>query len=169
MTGKEKMQCEVVKGLAKAGVSALVVFHLENGLTSVGSEVIETAEQVGLPLIVIPKNNPAEYADAIEQIMDKLLYGDNFKNSLINNTIYHLLNFEKHKTFQGALREAALNNEFQVILLSKDFNPILSIETRQKATIADAIRLGKERDVEKGGVYTFIDVNGVLTYWAQSL
>lgn len=165
MDGKEKMQCEVVKGLAKAGASALVIFHLENGLTSAGSEIIETAEQVGLPLIVIPKNNRAEYADAIEQIMDKLLYGDNFKNNLINNTIYHLLNFEKHKTFQGALREAALNNEFQVILLSKDFNPILSIETRQKATIADAIRLGKERDVEKGGIYTFIDVNGVLTYW----
>ncbi len=165
MTGKEKLQCEVVKGLAKAGVSALVVFHLENGLTSTDGEVIETAEQVGLPLIVIPKNNEAEYADAIEQIMDKLLYGDNFKNSLINNTIYHLLNFEKHKTFQGALREAALNNEFQVVLLSKDFNPILSIETRQRTTIADAIRLGKERDVEKAGIYTFIDVNGVLTYW----
>lgn len=165
MTGKEKMQCEVVKGLAKAGVSALVVFHLEKGLTSTDSEVIETAEQVGLPLIVIPKNNTAEYADAIEQVMDKLLYGDNFKNSLINNTIYHLLNFEKHKTFQGALREAALSNEFQVVLLSKDFNPILSIETRQKTTIADAIRLGKERDVEKAGIYTFIDVNGVLTYW----
>jgi len=165
MMGKEKMQCEVIKGLAKAGVSALVIFHLERGLTSTDSEVIETAEQLGLPLIIIPKNNPAEYADAIEQIMDKLLYGDNFKNSLINNTIYHLLNFEKHKTFQGALREAALSNEFQVVLLSKDFNPILSIETRQKTTIADAIRLGKERDVEKAGIYTFIDVNGVLTYW----
>ncbi|MBR5315767.1 MAG: PucR family transcriptional regulator [Firmicutes bacterium] len=165
MAGKEKLQCEVVKGLAKAGVSALVIFHVEKGLTSTDSEVIETAEQVGLPLIVIPQNNKAEYADAIEQIMDKLLYGDNFKNSLINNTIYHLLNFEKHKTFQGALREAALSNEFQVVLLSKDFNPILSIETRQKTTIADAIRLGKERDVEKAGIYTFIDVNGVLTYW----
>jgi len=165
MIGKEKMQCEVIKGLAKAGVSALVVFHLERGLTSTDSEVIETAEQIGLPLIIIPQNNTAEYADAIEQIMDKLLYGDNFKNSLINNTIYHLLNFEKHKTFQGALREAALSNDFQVVLLSKDFNPILSVETRQKTTIADAIRLGKERDVEKAGIYTFIDVNGVLTYW----
>ncbi|WP_462377898.1 PucR family transcriptional regulator ligand-binding domain-containing protein, partial [Emergencia timonensis] len=165
MTGKEKLQCEVVKGLAKEGVSALVIFHVEKGLTGADSEVIETAEQVGLPLIVIPKNNKAEYSDAIEQIMDKLLYGDNFKNSLINNTIYHLLNFEKHKTFQAALREAAVSNDFQVVLLSKDFNPILSIETRQKTTIADAIRMGKERDVEKAGIYTFIDVNGVLTYW----
>ena len=58
-----------------------------------------------------------------------------------------------------------MSNDFQVVLLSKDFNPILSIETRQRTTIADAIRLGKERDVEKAGIYTFIDVNGVLTYW----
>lgn len=165
MTGKEKLQCEAVKGLAKAGVSALVVFHVEKGLTGTGSELVETAEQVGLPLVLVPKNNPAEYADAIEQIMDKLLYGDNFKNSLINNTIYHLLNFERHKTFQAALHEAAVSNDFQVVLLSRDFNPILSIETRQRTTIADAIRLGKERDVEKAGIYTFIDVNGVLTYW----
>ena len=167
MEGKEKLQCEVVKGLAKEGVSALVIFHVERGLTDTDSEVVETAEQVGLPLIIIPKNNPAEYADAIEQIMDKLLYGDNFKNSLINNTIYHLLNFERHKTFQAALHEAAVSNDFQVVLLSKDFNPILSIETRQRTTIADAIRMGKERDVEKAGIYTFIDVNGVLTYWGS--
>lgn len=165
MTGKEKMQCEVVKGLAKEGVSALVIFHVEKGLTGADGEVIETAEQVGLPLIIIPQNNEAEYADAIEQIMDKLLYGDNFKNSLINNTIYHLLNFEKYKTFQAALREAAVSNDFQVVLLSKDFNPILSIETRQRTSIADAIRMGKRRDVEKAGIYTFIDVDGVLTYW----
>lgn len=165
MAGKEKLQCEVVKELAKEGVSALVIFHVERGLTGAYSTVIEVAEQVGLPLIIIPDNNKAEYFDAIEQIMDKLLYGDNFKNSLINNTIYHLLNFEKHSNFQTALREAAVSNDFQCILLSKDFNPILTIETRQRATIADAIRLGKERDVEKTGIYTLIDVDGVLTYW----
>lgn len=169
MAGKEKLQCEVVKELAKEGISALVIFHVERGLTGAYSSVIETAEQVGLPLIILPETNTAEYSDAIEQIMDKLLYGDNFKNSLINNTIYHLLNFEKHSNFQTALREAAVSNDFQCILLSKDFNPILTIETRQRATIADAIRLGKERDVEKTGIYTLIDVDGVLTYWGPIL
>lgn len=165
IANNETEKSEIIKGLAKEGVTAIVVFHMPNGLTSVGASVIETAEQVGLPLIVIPKNNPAEYSDVIEQVMDKLLYGDNFKNGLINNTIYHLLDFEKHSNFQAALKEAAVSNEFQVILLSKDFNPILTVETRQKTTIADAIRLGKERDIEKAGIYTFIDVNGVLTYW----
>ena len=101
----------------------------------------------------------------IEEVMDKLLYGTNFKNGLINNTIYHILDFERHSSFQSALKEAALSNEFQVVMLSRDFNPILTVETRQKTTVADAIRLGKEKNVEKEGVYTFIDVNGVLTYW----
>ena len=50
-------------------------------------------------------------------------------------------------------------------MLSKDFNPILTVETRHQTTIEEAIKLGKERDVEKSGIYTFINVNGVLTYW----
>lgn len=165
MMDDEKLQCKVVKGLAEAGVAAIAVFHSKNGLSSISEDVVKAAEESGLPLIVIPNNNTSEYSEVIEQIMDKIRYGDNFKNSLINNTIFHLLNFERHQNFQSALREAALNNDFQVIMLSLDFNPILAIETRHKATIADAIRLGKERDVEKTGIYTFIDVNGVLTYW----
>ena len=157
---------EIVKRLAKAGVSAIVVFRQSNGLTSIGESVVKTAEEYGLPLIVLPRENTSLYENIIEDIMDELRYGDNFKNGLINNTIYHLLDFEKHSNFQSALKEAALSNNFQVVLLSRDFNPILAIETRQKATIADAIRLGKERDVDKkSGIYTFIDVNGVLTYW----
>ena len=81
--------------------------------------------------------------------MAKILYSDNFSNRLISNTIFHLLNFEKHSSFQEALRQAAINNDFQIIILSEDFNPILTVETRHDATIADAIRLGKERQVEK--------------------
>ncbi|MCH4110804.1 MAG: hypothetical protein LKF10_07320, partial [Eubacterium sp.] len=41
----------------------------------------------------------------------------------------------------------------------------INAEYCQKVAISDAIRTGKERDVEKSGIYTFIDVNGVLTYW----
>ena len=48
-------------------------------------------------------------------------------------------------TFQSAVKEAAINNDFQLILLSEDFNPVLTIETRHQATIQDAIRLGRER------------------------
>ena len=88
-----------------------------------------------------------------------------FENRRISNTIFHLLNFEAYSNFKDALYEAAVSNDFQIILLSEDFNPILSIETRHRTTISEAIRLGKQKNVEKAPVYTMIDVNGVLTYW----
>ena len=96
MKGNEALQTEVVRELAKCGISALVVFHAKNGITAADTDVLEAAESMALPLILIPNGNESQYSDAIEQVMDKLLYGDNFKNSLINNTIYHLLNFERN-------------------------------------------------------------------------
>ncbi len=158
-------QVELVKVLSNAGNSALILFYVGSMTTHLSREVVDAANQVGLPLIVLPENKNVSYSDIIHELMEKILYGDNFANRLISNTIFHLLNFEKHSNFQAAVREAAINNDFQLIILSYDFNPILSVETRHKATIADAIRLGRERDMEKSAVYTMIDVNGVLTYW----
>jgi len=90
---------------------------------------------------------------------------ETFSNSLISNTIYHLLNFEKHSSFQSAAREAAINNNFQIVLLSQDFNTVFSVETQHRATIEDAIRHGIEKDVDKNQINTRVNVNGVLTYW----
>lgn len=155
----------ILSALTREGVSALVLFHQEGrGAKDLSALAVE-AEKIGIPLIQIPEESHVRYADVINQVTDRVLYGDSFKNGLINNTIYHLLNFEKHNDFRLALKDAAISNEFQVVLLSKDFNPILTVETRQRTTIADAIRMGKEKDVEKNSIYTFIDVNGVLTYW----
>lgn len=161
----EEDKGSIVKILSKKGAAALVVFAQKNGKHAVTDSLAALADSIGFPLIAVSGDNPSNYSNVIEDVMDKLLYGTNFKNGLINNTIYHLLDFERHSNFQSALKEAALSNEFQVVLLSRDFNPILTVETRQKTTIADAIRLSKGKNVEKEGVYTFIDVNGVLTYW----
>ena len=157
-------QCELIRAVSRRGCAALVVYYVGRAMGKLDEKVIEAAERELMPLILMPAD--AEYVDAITEVMDKVLYGDNFSNSLINNTVFHLLNFEKHSNFQSAVREAAINNDFQLIILSEDFNPILTVETRHKATISDAIKLGKERNVESNSkVYTMIDVNGVLTYW----
>lgn len=159
-------QCEIIKKAENDGHTGLAVFFKDNA-HEVDDKVIKTADELDFPLILMPYEEDANYARVITQIMAKILYSDNFSNRLISNTIFHLLNFEKHSSFQEALRQAAINNDFQIIILSEDFNPILTVETRHDATIADAIRLGKERQVEKqpDEVYTMIDVNGVLTYW----
>ncbi|MBK5252877.1 MAG: PucR family transcriptional regulator [Peptostreptococcaceae bacterium] len=159
------LQCDFVRGLAKSSVSALVIFCTNDGVKSVNNKVVELAEMLNFPLVSLFTNSEITYSNVLEQIQDKILYGDNFKNSLINNTIYHLLNFEKHSSFQAALRESALKNDFQVVLLSEEFNPVLSVETRHRTSIEEAVKLGKKKTFEKTGVYTLVDVNGVLTYW----
>ena len=158
-------QCDIVRKAAEKGCAAIAVFFVGKGIKKLDGKVLEAADEAGLPLIRMPET--ATYSEAISEIMDRVLYGDNFKNSLISNTVFHLLNFEKHSNFQSAVREAAINNDFQVILLSEDFNPIFTVETRHKVKLADAIRQGKEKNVETetSKTYTLIDVDGALTYW----
>ncbi|MDO5490818.1 MAG: PucR family transcriptional regulator [Bacillota bacterium] len=162
--GNTENQCALIRAAAETGCAAMVICPKERRPKPTVDLLVQTARAAKLPLIELP--GQSGYDAAITAVMDRVLYGDNFRNSLISNTIFHLLNFDKHSNFQSAVREAAINNDFQLILLSEDFNPVLTIETRHQATIQDAIRLGREHDVEGDSrVYTLIDVNGVLTYW----
>ena len=164
----EDAQCKAIEALAAGGNTAIVVFYVGDIVRYLSDKVIAAAEKAGIPLIAMDADSPADMGDVIGEISERIFYGEdeNFTNSLIANTIYHLLNFEKYSNFQAAAKAAALNNDFQLILLSEDFNPVFSVETRHRTTIAEAIRLGKERSIEnQSAVYTKIDVNGVLTYW----
>ena len=166
-----RRQCESMRELARAGISALVIFQRERHAITKQLEpaLITTADEVGLPLIVMVDSEEMDYAQIIEDVMEQVLYGNNFKNSLINNTIFHLLNFEKHASFQQALREAAVNNDFQVVLLSEEFNPVLAVETRHQTTISEAIQRGRQVALNLSNIYSLIDIDGVLTYWGFDL
>jgi hypothetical protein len=160
----EETQLQLIRSIAKEGGAALVLMPpaaISEGWTQ---HVINLSNDLKLPIISIQDDHELAYSDIINQVMEQVLYGDNFGNRLITNTIYHLLNFEKHSNFQSAVREAAINNNFQIVILSEDFNPVFSVETRHRTTIAEAIRVGIERDVDKSAVYTRIDVDGALTY-----
>ena len=135
-----KLQQETIRELAKAGIAALVVFRREQTTQPVDKAVTRAADEAGVPLIIMVDGENMDYSQIIAEVMEHVLYGNNFKNSLINNTIFHLLNFEKHANFQQALREAAINNDFQVVLLSEDFNPIFAIETRHQSGCGSAAR-----------------------------
>ncbi|MGI6737295.1 MAG: PucR family transcriptional regulator [Anaerovoracaceae bacterium] len=167
MRADEDAQCRAIQILAGSGTAALVLFHVGEVVRQVSRKVVLTAEKAGLPLIALAPDLKMDTGDVIAEISGQLLMRDKaLANTLLNNAVVHLLNFEKYTSFPEAARAAALANDFQLILLSEDFNPIFTIETRHRTTIAEAIRLGRERDVERSGaVYTLIDVNGVLTYW----
>lgn len=161
----EDARLQLVRSVSEHGGSALICLGDLTGRETLEQSVSELSDELNVPILLIPDDAELTYADLIDAVMEKVLYGDNFANRLISNTIFHLLNFEKHSNFQSAAREAAINNNFQMVILSEDFNPIFSVETRHRTTIAEAIRAGIERDVDKSAVYTRIDINGALTYW----
>ena len=85
--------------------------------------------------------------------------------ALINNTVFHLLNFEKHSSFPDAVREAAINNDFQLIILSEEFNPVLTVETRHLVKIEDAVQAARKLDAFSMTGFTRVEIEGVVTYW----
>lgn len=160
-------QCEVVRELAKAGVAAVVFFQRTNndGGNSGYADVIAAAKEAEVPYLIIANGKEVDYSNLITEVMDRVLYGNNFNNALISNTIFHLLNFEKYNNFQQAIKEAAINNDFQVVLLSEEFNVIFAVETRHKTTIDAAIRCGREVALNHGNLYSLVEIDGVHTYW----
>ena len=82
-------QCAMVRRIAERGCAALVVCYVGRGVKFIDGKVIEAAEETMLPLVLMPESEG--YSHAITEVMDKVLYGDNFRNTLISNTVFHLL------------------------------------------------------------------------------
>ena len=160
-------QVKAVQGLGEKEVSALVIYLSDKGITEVDPEVISAAETAGVPLLTISDDGKVTYSMLIEQVLDKILYGHNYSDNILNNTIYHLLNFEKHSSFPFALREAAINNGYQVVLLTEEFNPILTVETRHVVSIEDAVQHARKQEVFHQSTFTRVEIQGVVTYWGS--
>lgn len=162
-------QCEIIRILAEEGAAALVVLFVGKGVAKIDRSVAEAAEETGLPLISFDSSVDVVYSDIIDNIEQNFIYGDTYDNKLIANTIFHLLDFDKHPNFQSAIRKAAIINGFQMILFNEDFGRILVVETRYQVPLDDAIRLAKEKKVNGGSstFYTRLGVSGVLTYWGN--
>ena len=158
-------QVRAVTGLGRKGVAALVIYLNDDGVRNVDIRVIRAAEDAGLIIITIYDDGKVTYSMLIEQVLDKILYGHNYSDNILNNTIFHLLNFDKHSNFPIALKEAALFNDYQVALMTEEFNPILTIETRDIVTIDNAIQVARRKDALHPDAFTKLSIGDVVSYW----
>ncbi len=158
-------QIDIVKGLASKDIAALVIFINEGGITKVDKKVVDAAEAAGLIIITINNGSKIAYSKLIEQVSDKILYGLNFSKNIVNNTTFHLLNFEKHRTFPNALKEAATYNGYQIVLMTEEFNPILTVETRQMVTVEDAVQAVRDEGAFRTNKFIKVPINGIVSYW----
>lgn len=164
-------QCNIVEEIARFEDPILVLQQVKDNPIKIDNKVISRSEALGVVFIALDPNQPVESAEVVHELSESLFYGsdEQFENKLITNTIFHLLNFDKYVNFESAIRAAAVNNAFQMVLLSTDFNPVLTIETKYRATVDQAIRLGRDKNVEdRTSVFTTIDVEGVMTYWGPA-
>jgi hypothetical protein len=164
----ELEQCGIIEELAAGGNAGLVIFHEGEIVQKVGNKVISTAERFDFPLIVMDRARAPKISEAITEVTSKLFYGsgEEAENRLIGNTVIHLLNFDKYAGFQEAVRGAAVNNDFQVVLLSEEFNPVFVVETQYNTTIEEAVMHGRDKaEISDSAIGTLIDVEGTLTYW----
>ncbi|MBP3895909.1 MAG: PucR family transcriptional regulator ligand-binding domain-containing protein, partial [Mogibacterium sp.] len=88
-------QIRAVTELGNKGISALVIYLNDDGVKRVDKRIVAAAEEVALPVITINDTGKVTYSMLIEEVLDKILYGENYSDNILNNTIYHLLNFEK--------------------------------------------------------------------------
>ncbi len=166
-TSKDDIEAQkkAVAALGRKGISALVIYLNDRGVKEVSPEVIRAAEDANLPLISISDTGNVTYSMLIEQVFDKILYGENYSDNILNNSISHLLNFEKHSSFPAALREAAMHNNYQIVLMTEEFNTILTVETRHLVKIEDAVLAARKLDAFNMNGFTRVEIESVVTYW----
>ena len=66
-----KAQAAAVRELGNKGISALVIYLNDKGVSSVAPETIEAAVNAGLPLITISDNGRVTYSMLIEQVLER--------------------------------------------------------------------------------------------------
>lgn len=161
--GNSELEKRAVDKLSNSEVSCIILVDENEG----SGAVTKLCKEKALPLISLSGDTKPDYSNIITEVMEQILYGSNFKNNLINNTIFHLLNFEKYPNFEKAIKEAAIRNEFQLGLLSEDFNPVLQVETRHNTSLEKIVRYGREIASTIGDVYTLVNSNETLIYWGR--
>ena len=160
-------QCQMVKILAEKNLSALVIYKVGEVVKKIDQALIDLCNELGLVLIVIT-DGQVKLTEILEDVTHTLFYGnaEKYGNRLITESIFYLLNFDKYSDFPSAISAAAKNNKFQMVLLSDDFHPVLVVENRHQTTVERAIRVGRDREMDKKAtVCTMVDVDGMLTYW----
>jgi hypothetical protein len=96
-------QLQRIRELFDTGVAVVVIFPLEGFTEDLEKAIAGLSDELGLPVISMPRNTKIAYSDVINEVTERIISGENFGNRLISNTIYHLLNFEKHSNFQSAV------------------------------------------------------------------
>ncbi|MCQ2452459.1 MAG: PucR family transcriptional regulator ligand-binding domain-containing protein [Oscillospiraceae bacterium] len=120
-------QLRTIQQLAGCGEAGLVLYYVGIVLKKLDRRVLELADQMDFPLIVMPENEPMlRYSDAISEIMESVLFAKKDQATLVSEVITSICRLPNHnQTIDMAL--SMLSQRLQVsIALTNEYNALLS-------------------------------------------
>ncbi len=114
-----KKQYEVITKLNNQNVSGLIIFYLGVFLKKLDSKIIELANNLNFPLIIMPENRvDLAYADVIKPVITTILkvenQGRNVQDFDMLNNIINITNSLSHKNENNKVLEEALKEIYKL-------------------------------------------------------
>lgn len=115
-------QCELLKHLSKMGTACLAIFYVGVYLPSIDQRIIDIADQIDFPLILMPHNRmDFRYSDVITDITDYIHSQRIRGNYYLTDVVRSISLLDEHqKTINGILR--LLSDRLRCTLLLLDRN-----------------------------------------------
>lgn len=128
MRGDVERQCECIRRARINGDVGLVLFYSEMILGSVDPKLIETANLLNFPIILMPERDMGlKYSDVISDVMEKIFYDRRVNHSFVSSTLERLSQTpESMRNLALALRYASDYAKASFFLCSERDEIILS-------------------------------------------
>ena len=104
-------QCECILGLSKAGASGLIIFYEGIVLKEINSKLINLANQLGFPLLVMQKNKIILYGEVISDVQG-LLHRDSKNMGLFSKEIIKRMSLSEKADQNGDYLLRLISNKY---------------------------------------------------------
>ncbi len=121
-------QCRILKKSKQNGDVGLVLFYSDVIMGSISQKLIDTADMLNLPIILLPeKDMNLKYSDVISDVMEAVLYDKKANSNFVSSTIERLNQVpEAKRTPALALRYASDYAKASFFLCDENCNIIIS-------------------------------------------
>lgn len=83
-----ELQCSHIEHMHSTGDAAVVIYYVGIFLKEIHSSLIETANRLGFPLIIMPENRmDCFYREVLRDVYEAIFYARNKEKDLINNVV----------------------------------------------------------------------------------
>lgn len=167
-----EQQCAALRTLSHGGEAGLILFYVGIVMDELSPRLVETADELGFPLIIMPCDSDLAYSDIIAEIMDLVLGNQASTSTNVSETIYEISR-RNLSSFPEVMQ--LLAEKFQCFLVITDsfFEPVLVSAAPQFEqeldfdTIRSVIKNLQKEDSSNNQKYLFQHKNGICKVFSK--